>query len=64
LGGAAEVDVEVAGDRRRRIAAALNTYFCSQCRLDEFLLHAFFGVFRRYRSEAEIQTETLPQSTG
>ena len=40
--GAAEVHVELAGDRRSQIAVALNTDFRSRCHLVEFLWHTVY----------------------
>jgi hypothetical protein len=56
-----EVDVQVAGDHRSRIAMALNTHFRSECRLDEFLLQFVFGVFQRNRRKGKFK---LRQCTG
>jgi hypothetical protein len=53
--GEAEVDVEVAVDRRSRIAVALSTDFRSECHLDDFLLQYILGVFQQYRRIAELQ---------
>jgi hypothetical protein len=50
----AEVDIEVAGDRRGRIAEALNADFRSQRHSDEFLRHTVFGVFQRHRRFSEV----------
>lgn len=48
LGGDAEGDVEVAGDRRSWNAVASTTDYCSQHCLVECLLRTVFGVFQRY----------------
>jgi hypothetical protein len=48
--GAAEVDVEVAGDRRSQIAVALNTDFRSRCHLVEFLWHTVYPSIKLVES--------------
>jgi hypothetical protein len=48
--GAAEVDVEVAGDRRSQIAVALNTDFRSRCHLVEFLWHTIYPSIKLVES--------------
>jgi hypothetical protein len=51
--GDAEVGVEVAGDHRSHAAVALNTDFCSECHLIEFLRQSEFGLFQQYRRNAD-----------
>jgi hypothetical protein len=52
--GDAEVGVEVAGDHRSHAAVALNTGFCSECHLIEFLRQSDFGLFQQYPPDAAI----------
>jgi hypothetical protein len=53
--GDTEVGVEVAGDHRSHAAVALNTGFCSECHLIEFLRQSDFGVFQQDPPKAALQ---------
>jgi hypothetical protein len=57
--GGAEVGVEVAGDHRSYAAVALNTGFCSECHLIEFLRQSDFGLFQQYRPFAGVRLSVL-----
>jgi hypothetical protein len=52
--GDTEIAVEVAGDRRSRIAVALHTDFRSQVHFVEFLRQSIFGVFQQYWRDSDL----------
>jgi hypothetical protein len=56
--------VEVAGDHRSHAAVALNTGFCSECHLIEFLRQSDFGVFQQYPPIPEVQGRAQTRPFG